>query len=602
MGGGEDFTVLCPPHPASHINMAITLTSAYLAELKKNVNRPNVVIEVELDSGSRRFGFHDGRLESDSLSCAADGGWYACAAIEASGQSGYAAGGIDGVTPCLKGISSLQNKIDTKGGYTTRGQLTFVINGRDNWKNLIRDEYLKNRRVTRKDGFAGSGFAYSDYAVSFTGKIIDWSRKGDELTVVVGDEMLVNGSKKVPVENETKTQYLDYRNIHPVDAMTDMLTAQLGIGASYVDAARFTSEGDTWLSGWRFDRVLTEPLKADEYLNQLQVETNSFIIHDGEKVSFKVFAPPVPGTQVEEWSDAKEILEDSFAVKSGYRENFYNRVIVYYDYDESGADNDENFEAAVIAVDSASQDATQWNEASTKTIKSRWMRSRTHVQPTNISGVVIYHVSRANGAGTGYLTYNKADNALQWTAPGGSVGAAVTLTKDGRYQIYGSDQTQYVRVIADTSALPAANSNDSIEITALAADTFASTLAQKIINRYRNPAATVTFDVDLNNAAYGGVFIKPTDIKDITTDEACELGSASWTKERVMLTSVRPDAAAGKVSVEGIETRFYRCYGFIAPAGNPDYPDATAVQREYGFVGNASNKVNAGTGDGYYIW
>lgn len=583
--------------------MAITLTSAYLAELGKNVNRPNVVIEIALDSGVKRFGFHAGRVESASVACMATGAWPASGAIEAGAESGYAAGGFVGVVPCLKSVSSLQNKIDAKNGFTTRGQLTCVISGRDNWKGLIRDERLKNRRVTRRDGFVAPGFAYSDYAATFTGKVMDWSRKGDDLTLVIGDEMLVNSSKKLPVENASKTQRLDYRNTHPVDVMTDILLNRLGIGVSYVDTDAFALERDTWLPGWRFDRVLTEPAGPDDYLNELQLETGSYVVHDGEKISYKVFAPPAPGQAIEEWTDGRHILEETFVCKSGYKENFVNRVVVYYDYDESGKDREENFEAAVIAVDTGSQDASQWAETSTRTIKSKWIRTRTYTQPSSITGVTVYHVSASNGLGTGYLYYNRANNTIQWTPPGGIVGDPVALTKDGCYQVFGADLTMYARVIAVTVELPSSDKTDAVEITALAGAIFASTLAHKLVNRYRDPASVVSFDVDMNNAAWQGRFLRPTDIKDITTAEAAEFGAGEWVKERVMLTSVRPDIAAGRVSIEAVETRFYQRYGFIAPAGLPDYPSASSVQREYGFIGRAAdNRVDAGATDGYYAW
>ncbi len=543
--------------------MAITLTTAFLNELKKNVNQPNVILEVALDSGAVKWGF--------------------------------ATGGFSDVKPILKSVSSLQNKIDPKAGYTTRGQLTFVITGRDNFKTLIQNEYLKNRRITRKDGFIASGFVYSDYAATFTGKVLDWSRKGDELTVTIGDEMLINASKNLPVENASKTQYIDYRNTSPADIMTNMLITQLGISSGYVDSAKFTSERDNWMLGWKFDRVLTEPKRADDYLNELQVETNSYLIHDGEKVSLKVNAPPVPGQNIEEWTDANHILRDTFAMKSGYKDQFFNRIVFYYDYDESGDDKEENFESAAITLDAASQGSSQWNETTTKTIKSKWIRTRTYTQPVNITGAVIYHVSRGNGAtGTGYLTYTAASKTLQWTPPGGVVGAAEPVTSDGKYQVFGADTTKYARVIVTVASLPVGNQNDAIPITAIAGDVIANTVSQKLLSRYRDPAASVSFEVDLNNAAWNSAFIKPTDIKDLTTDEAFGKGYSGWSKNRMMLTSVRADFEKHKVSIEAVETKFYRRYGFIAPAGLPDYTSATDAQKEYGYIRDASPQ--------YFIW
>lgn len=550
--------------------MAITLTTAFLAELKKNVNVPNVIIEIALDSGTRKWGF--------------------------------AAGGFSDVSPIVKTISSSQNKIDPKAGYSTRGQITFTITGRDNFKNLIRDEYLKTRRITVKQGFVASGFAYSDYAATFTGKISDWSRQGDELTFTVGDEMLAQSAKKLPVENITKTQYLAYQNMAPADIMTDMLLTRLGIAAGYVDSAKFVSERDTWMQGWKFDRVITEPTEVDTYLNELQLESDSYIVHDGEKVSFKVFAPPVPGQNIEVWTDGANILEGSLACKSGYKDNFFNRIVIYYDFDESGVDKEINFDSVVIATDSASQGSGQWNEATTKTIKSKWIRTYTYGQPSNITGVVIYHVALSNGAGDGHLSYTASSNTLQWTAPGGSVGAAVILTKNGRYQIFSPDLTKYCRVVVTAASLPTTDKNDTITTTAIAGATLAASIAQKILARFRDPVTTISFDVDIINVALGATFIKPTDIKDITSDEAFEKGVNTWAGERVMVTSLKPDFAKGKVSVEAVETRFYRRYGFIAPAGYPNYSSATTAQKEYAYIGDASNMVNGGTENGYVVW
>ena len=550
--------------------MAITLTSAFLAELKKNTNAPNVILEVALDSGTIKWG--------------------------------ATAGGFSDVLPILKSVGSLQNKLDPKTGYSTRGQISVVITGRDNFKDLIKDEYLKNRRVTRKDGFVAAGFEYSDYAATFTGKVIDWSRKGDELTLVIGDDLQTEGTKKLPVENATKTQYLDYRNTNPVDIIQDILKTQLGISASHVDDTQFDGEQSTWLSGWAFDRVLTGPQQANKLLNELQTETNSFIVHDGEKISFKHFAPPMPGQTVEEWNDDNHILDKTFTQKSGYKDRFFNRVIVYYDYDESGSGKSLNYETAYIATDSSSQSSAEWDETKTKTIKSKWIRSYTYTQPSNITGVTIYHVSVSNGTGGGLLSYNQSTNALTWAAPGGGVGDAVTLDKDGSYQVFDVNKNKWVRVVVDVSALPGSNQNDTVTISALAGASYAAYLANKILARYRDPSAQVGFSIDLNNVAYDSEFIKPTDLKDLTTDEALGKGKDTWNSEPIMLTSVRPDFAGGKVQVEAMQTRMYLKYGFIAPASQPDWDSASDAEKEYAYIGDASNELGAANDEGFVIW
>lgn len=568
--------------------MAIALSDRYLAFLARGVKSPNTVIEVALDSGPVRWGFHRQNIAGQTEVYLADGTYYADGSVSASGDNDLVPFNI---RPILSTVSALQNKLDPKTGYSTRGQVSFTIVGRDNFKPLIRDEYLKNRRVTVRDGFLG--LPYADYPATFTGKIVDWNRKGDELTITAQDD-LVDASKKLPVENAAKTQTLDYRNTNPADIMTNLLLTQLGMAAGLVNSTQFGTERDTWLSGWKFDRVLTEPVAANELLNELQQETNSFVFHDGEKVNFKVFAPPLPGQTVEVYTDEKDILHGSLSCKSGYKDAFYNRVVVYYDYDESGSDGEPNFESAVIAADSASQGSGEWDEVSSKVIKSKWMRSYTFTQPSNITGAVIYHASRNNGAGTGTLAYTASTQSLTWTPQGGGVGEAVKVTQDGKYQVFGADRTKWVRVVIIFASLPVGNQSDAITLTALSGANHAAALAGKILNRYRDPASIVSFDVDISKAGYGGVLIKPTDLKDLTTDEASEHGDLTWTAERVMLTSVRPDMGKGVVHLEAIETRQYRRYGFIAPAGYPDYGSATDAQKEYAYIRDAAPQ--------YHIW
>lgn len=572
--------------------MAVSLTKRFMYELGKGVNSPNVVVEIELDGGTVRFGYH-GMNGLPIVRFQADGRYAADGSVFASGSDE-----LPGVIPALKAVSSLQNRLDPKAGYSTRGQLTAVISGRENFTHFVSGQFLKNRRAVRKDGFLAPGFSYPDYAATFTGKIIDWSRRGDELTIVMADD-LKSASAKIPVESESGTESIDYTGMNPVDIMTDILVNRLDIGPSFIDTEGFERERDMWLAGWRFERVLTEPKEANHYLNELQAETNSFIVHDGEKVSLKVFAPPAPWLEVEEWTD-RTILEGSFSLKSGSRESFYNRIVVYFDYDESGGDKEENFESAVISVDAASQDRSEWNEVSTRVIKSRWMRSLAFSQTEGISGIGIYHISKGNGAGEGTLFYDATAMNIAWKAPGGSFGEPVRLSQDGKYQVFDADRNRYIRVIAAISHLPYSDASGPVLISAGKGETHAAALAQKLLNRFRDPVAAASFDIDMNSVAFMDRFIKPSDLKDCTTSEACGMGAESWARNRLMLTSVRPDFSTHKVSIEAVETKMHRRYAFIAGPGRPDYGSASAEEKAYGFVGGAGNST--GGEDGYYIW
>lgn len=549
--------------------MTISLSTAYVRELQKGSNSPNTIIEIQADK-TLKYGYSDAAMPD--------------------------------VIPALDDVSSLQNKIDTKSGVTTLGRLTFKIVGRDVIRFLIKDRFLKNRRITRYDGFVASGFNYADYAATFKGKIIDWSRDGDELTITAADD-LFDTKTKLPVENARKTQTLAYQNINPVNVMLDMLSTQLAIDSTYVNTTAFQAERDLWLGTLRYDRVLTKPEETKKYLAELQVETNSFIVHEGDKISFKFFGPAVPNQNVESWTDSQHLLDNSFSLESGYDDALFNRIIVYYDYDESGSDGQENYESIYITQDSSSLSTSEWAETRTKEIKSKWIRTKTYTQPSNITGVTLYHVSFDNSTGNGLLRYDSTAAALRWAAPGSTstLGAWVEINKAGQFRLFDSDTSKSVRVVVESSSLPVASQDDTISITSLNGNVFAQTLADRLLARYRDPVASFKCKIDINNSAWQNTFIKPTDLKLITTDEAFTKASSSWNQEQIMITSVRPDNK-DSVMIEGVQTKLYRKYGFIAPAGFPEYTSASMAQKQYAFISDSSAKLDNSTANAYYIW
>lgn len=551
--------------------MPITVSTAYQRELTKGSNSPNTIIEVMLDGVTYKWG--------------------------------YATGGFTDVQPILDSVSSLQNKVDFKSGFSTRGRLTFKISGAETLRRVVLNRYLKNRRITKKEGFWTDGFTYADYIITFTGKISDYHFDGDVLTIVAADDM-VEGRKKIPVENATKTQYLDYQNMNPVAIMQDMISTRMAISSAFVDSTKFTSEQNTWMSGWTFSRVITKPEYTDKYLSELQEESNSFIFHDGAKISFKYFGPPVPNSQIQTYSDI-QIQEGSFSMDAGYEEAFFNRIVVYYDYDESGSDNPENFESVYITEDALSKSTVQWSETKTKEIKCRWIRTNKWTQPAALTGITIYHASYDNGLGAGTLTFTTGATAasLSWKAPGSTLaGEAVNLNKSGQFQLFDSDTAKSIRVIASTASLATTSTSEAITVTSVPGDLYAQYLGGRNLLRYRDPVASMKFKLDMNSAVYQAAYILPTDSKSISTENALTLDSSAFVDEPIFLTSVRPDVEEHTVAIEAIQSKLYRKYGFIAPAGFPTYTSATELQKQYAFISNSSGELAGSTANAYYIW
>jgi hypothetical protein len=501
--------------------------------------------------------------------------------------------------PILKSVSSLLHKLQPAYGKSNIGKHTVKLIDEDEWGPIVADNYIKNRRFNAKVGPRGA--ADASFYTYFTGLIVNFDVKNGVLVLDVQDDLYI-AKEKVPEENDTNTQTLAYQNQNPIAIKTNLIETQGGVPSARIDSDAFDFEEANNFPGWYFDRVLTRPTAIKTLINELDEQTLNMVFADGDKITTKTFGPPPPGTDLLELEDGH--IRGSLAYDGAMDEHFVNRCVVYYDYDESGSEGEENYDNLAVAVDAESQDSDHWDEVATKTIKSKWIRSYTIAQPTNITGVVIYHCNPQNGAGTGALAYNSANDTLTWTAPGDSAGSAVDIGKDGRFQIFSNDTTKYVRVVVTYASLPGGNQSDNLSITVLPGAQLAGLLASHWVARYADPQAEINFNLDMSAAVFLDKFIRVSDIIKITSGRIFTKRRAGWDQERIMLSSVKPDFEKKRFKVEGIQTSFKKRYGFISPSAHTDdYDDADENAREYAFVGTtADNEVGTDAEDGYYIW
>jgi hypothetical protein len=573
--------------------MPIPLSAEYIAKLKEGSNIPNTIIELVYTSAIPQI---------------ADGTYLADSSITASGESavserpikyGFNTGGFSDVKPIIKNISTSPNRIDTKNGYTTRGNLKFTISSKENFKSIIKDEYLKNRTVIRYDGFVGMDF--DKYIPSYTGKITSYSSSKDELTINVGDT-LIDGKKKIPVVSDTMVQNIDFTNMNPIDIILVILRTYMEIPDSLIDITGIEAERDQWHTTVIFNRVITEPTSVNELLNELQIETNSYLIHDGQKITLKTFAPIAPNVNVSLWEEAKHISADSISLESGYSKQHDNNIAVFFDYNENGNNDLVNYKTIVSNIDIDSLSPTQWDGLETKIIKSKWFRSFTYTQPINSTGIIIFHTSNSNSTGNGILTYNKINNTLTWKAPSGVTGAPVKLEDDGKYDIFDEDQTKFIRVQVKFSDLPIADQTDTITISTLSAETYTNTLTKRLLARFVDPVPTINCQVDINELNDNGNLRIPASLVNVTSDEMFYKGLDSFVVENCIINSMVPNYVTGKMNIEMSPTKLAKKFGFIAPAGQNDYTSATDIEKQYAYIGDSNNRLNIGTEDGNYIY
>ena len=545
-----------------------TFSAEYIAE-QKNPNRsPDTIITISLSGKTLKWGIHK-HLD---------------------------------VIPCLASSISFQTEINPEKSLSTIGKMQFDIKGSANFNPIVAGYRLKGRRVDVEQGFIG--IARNKYITPYTGVISDYKISGEILTLYVSDETELLRTN-YPETNDSGTQYHDYSDTNPVDIMINLIATQAGI--TKYDSAQFLAEKSTWYNNWKFQKILTESKNILSHLAELQEETMGAIFHNGEDIDFKAFAPLLPGSNPRALGDEFNLLKNTTKIDSGYADSFFNRIEFYFDYDESGEDNkDENFENVYIKDDGESQ--TNWGETVTKIIKSKWIKSITFTQPSNITGVVIYHMSATNGTSAGAtghtISYDPVLNTLAWEAPNGTKGLPIKVDQDGKYTLYDADLNKYIRVIVTVASLPGLVAPDDITITALAGATYAQIIGDRFLNRFSNPLPVISTEIDLKDFHSGGDMFAPMQTILMTSDKISAFERNGFENEYCMLLSVKPNFGKAKAQITLAQTRLNQRYGFICPNGYPDYATATEFQRQHCYIGRTSdNKVFDGTGyvDGYYI-
>lgn len=451
---------------------------------------------------------------------------------------------FDDVNPSLGKVTDLPMSINQKGGFVSVSALTFEIKGDENFQSFINTEYLKNRRVTRRDGFILSGAVYSDYIETFSGLISDFSIRNNILKITAINDLGVKSKVNIPAVDPpddlddggtaSTIQSAIYSGENIIDIMRDILmggvvatnpvtganNTSMEIASAQIDIKQFDNERDIWFVGALVQRVLIDPVPAKQLLNELMIETNSYIIDNLSKITFKPFVPMTRNENIlKEYTDTDQILTNSVSQDSGY-DNFFNKIIFMYDYNESGEDKDGDYETWYVRENTTSSGSSQQAETKEKTIKSKWIKSIQHNQPKEVDATIgdafiIYYVSRFNSSGTGTLTFNFTNKTLTWTAPGGSAGTTINVEENGRYRIEDIVTNKFIRVAVKafesdgtTNNLPTGNKTLSITLTLLTPDALALQTSNRLINRYSNPTSKIEFDIDLNdfdNVKGGGI-------------------------------------------------------------------------------------------------
>jgi len=126
----------------------------------------------------------------------------------------------------------------------------------------------------------------------------------------------------------------------------------------------------------------------------------------------------------------------------------------------------------------------------------------------------------------------------------------------------------------------------------------ASKLAAHILMRFREPVREIEFSLELRRDA-----VKCGDFAHLTTQKIVTPSGATDSQRVMQIVRKVREEIRGRLNYTSVDTGLSVRYGFIAPAGYPDYDGATAAQRRYAFIGTATtNRVGTAADPGYFIW
>jgi hypothetical protein len=189
---------------------------------------------------------------------------------------------------------------------------------------------------------------------------------------------------------------------NPVDIVVE-LYRYAGIDLVDIDTVTLYAERDTWLtsvvdpvtskeSGVLFRRTLTEKKKVEELIKEIRELLMLLLwVSEDQRITGKVFAPPVPSQTVVTLSDDNGLVDSSVEIDDT-DESRLTRALVAWDLaaGESG-DKPEDFDLIQIYIALDEEEADFYGEERAKVILSQWLRAQDLKEP---SGIVSRIVSR----------------------------------------------------------------------------------------------------------------------------------------------------------------------------------------------------------------
>jgi len=168
-------------------------------------------------------------------------------------------------------------------------------------------------------------------------------------------------------------KWFDNENV--VDLVQDLLVDYAGISSSYITAADWDADRDTWYSTATLNTLITEPEGINKLINELAAQFFFQIWWDeiSQKIIFNPIAPPSPIATIPEITDADNIIADSIRVKRDESKRL-SRVIVYYNPRSPIETRDaKDYKSFYARIDSDAESGDEYDDIRQKIIFARFI-------------------------------------------------------------------------------------------------------------------------------------------------------------------------------------------------------------------------------------
>lgn len=582
--GESDFTQVGP--------LTFQWTASYQTELTAISRTPMAFIIITLDYCGRTFG---------TSPCLATGTpcyntWGTCKYASAYTNVGkeYKFSRNDrpliapGIRPYLKSYKELPTEIDPEKGLAINARVTLEFYDDENdtdvdvdpylsqrsgiqgsfWKKLLaRNKFYQRRQVVIKKGF--KGMAEVDYVVGFKGVIDSITGPVNSVVkIVIKDYLKKADAVDVPTATKGKT----------TDNPLSSSATTINLDAATEYAA----------SGWvRIDEEIVKYTgkSGNQLTGCIRGEFSTTAAQHSQNATVQ---------QCAVWQGQKpfDIISDILQNRVG---------IAALDIDITGAQADQDKWLPGYAFTGVISEPTKASDLIAEICES----AMSVIWWDNEAQLIKFRVSAPIPPGSTVLSFNDAEHIITGsTTVDRNEGARASLVvvyykkkaigKDNEDDGYAA---KVVEVDADKEGSKEYGGRAIKKIYSrwIVNDGEANHLSSRTISWFNEPPVKLGFSIELKDDD-----LKTGDLCRVTTDDI--LDTTGTPETRLYQVLKKEPKEDNEIAFLAMDTRRSKRYAFIAPNGTPNYPSATAQQRESAFIGNANNKVNGGIEDGYYIW